>query len=112
MSAVRIVRARHRGVIGWWRADGHSLVFVGERPPWDARAEEAPGRAGKEKPRRVDFDEVTPNGVTGNPKLSSAEAGRKLLDRVVKIGSKFVRQFAAMPTRIEGPPGPRVVRSA
>jgi len=59
VSAVRIVRARHRGVIGWWRADGHSLVFVGERPPWDARAEEAPGRAGKEKPRRADFDEVT-----------------------------------------------------
>ena len=60
----------------------------------------------------LDFDEVTANGVMGNPRLSSAEAGRKLLDRVVAIGSKFVRQFAAMPTRIEGPPGPRVVRSA
>ena len=59
MSAVRYVRARSRGVIGWWKTDGHSLVFMGDRPPWDARAEEAPGRAGKEKPRRVDFDEVT-----------------------------------------------------
>ncbi len=59
----------------------------------------------------LDYDEVTKNGVMGDPKLSSAEVGRKLLDRVVEIGSKFVRQFAAMPTRIEGPPGPRTVRS-
>jgi creatinine amidohydrolase len=49
----------------------------------------------------LDFDEVTANGVTGNPALSSAEIGRKLLDHVVEIGSKFVRQFASMPTRIE-----------
>lgn len=59
----------------------------------------------------LDFDEVTANGVMGDPKLSSAEVGRKLLDHVVKIGSAFVRQFAGMPTRIEGPPGPRTVRS-
>jgi creatinine amidohydrolase len=58
----------------------------------------------------LDYDEVTPNGVMGDPKLSSPEVGRKLLDHVVGIGSKFVRQFAAMPTRIEGAPGPRVVR--
>ncbi|RPI03961.1 MAG: creatininase family protein [Zetaproteobacteria bacterium] len=60
----------------------------------------------------LDFDEVTQNGVMGNPKLSSVEGGRKILDRVVEIGSKFVRQFAAMPTRIEDPPGPRAVKSA
>jgi len=59
----------------------------------------------------LDFDEVTPNGVMGNPKLSSAEVGRKILDHVVEIGSKFVRQFAAIPTRIDGA-GPREVRSA
>ncbi len=49
----------------------------------------------------LDFDEVTPPGVMGDPKLSSAEAGRKLLDRVVEIGSKFVEQYKTMPTRIE-----------
>ncbi len=59
----------------------------------------------------LDFDEVTGNGVMGDPQLSSAEIGRKLLDHVVEIGSRFVRQFAGMPTRIEGPPGPRVVRT-
>jgi creatinine amidohydrolase len=48
----------------------------------------------------LDFDEVTPIGVMGDPKLSSAEAGRKLLDRVVEIGSKFVEQYRTMPTRI------------
>jgi creatinine amidohydrolase len=51
----------------------------------------------------LDYDEMTPNGVAGDPKLSSAEIGRRLLDHVVEIGTKFVRQFAAMPTRIEGP---------
>jgi creatinine amidohydrolase len=59
----------------------------------------------------LDYDEVTANGVMGDPKLSSAEVGRKLLDHVVEIGSKFVRHFAGMPTRIEGPPGPRTVGS-
>jgi len=59
----------------------------------------------------LDFDEVTSNGVMGDPTVSSAEVGRKLLDRVVEIGSKFVRQFAAFPTRLEGPAGPRVVRT-
>ena len=59
----------------------------------------------------LDFDEVTRNGVMGDPKLSSPEAGRRLLDHVVKIGSEFVQRFAQMPTRIEGPPGPRAVRS-
>ena len=59
----------------------------------------------------LDFDEVTSNGVTGDPKRSSAEVGRKILDHVVAIGSKFVKQFATMPTRIEGPPGPRAVRT-
>src|SRR5574337_835812 len=59
----------------------------------------------------LDFDEVTANGVMGDPKHSSGEIGRKLLDHVVKIGSDFARQFAGMPTRIGGPPGPRTVRS-
>jgi creatinine amidohydrolase len=59
----------------------------------------------------LDFDEVTANGVMGDPKVSSAEVGRKLLDRVVEIGSKFVQQFATIPTRLEGPEGPRAVRS-
>lgn len=59
----------------------------------------------------LDFDEVTPNGVMGDPKLSSAEVGRRLLDHVVRIGSEFVRRFAGMRTRIEGPDGPRTVRS-
>ncbi len=58
----------------------------------------------------LDFDEVTGNGVTGNPKVSSAEVGKKILDHVVSIGSKFVKQFATMPTRIEGA-GPRVVKT-
>ncbi len=49
----------------------------------------------------LDYDEVTKNGVMGDPKLSSPDVGRKLLDHVVEIGSKFVRQFAAMPTRIQ-----------
>ena len=60
----------------------------------------------------LDFDEVTANGVMGDPRLSSAEVGGRLLDRVVSIGSRFVRQFAAMPTRIEGPPWGRTVRTA
>lgn len=59
----------------------------------------------------LDFDEVTANGVMGDPKLSSREVGRRLLDHVVKIGGEFVLQFAQMPTKIEGPPGPRTVRS-
>ncbi len=59
----------------------------------------------------LDYDEMTANGVVGDPKLSSAEVGRKLLDHVVEIGSKFVRHFAGMPTRIDGPPGPRTVGS-
>jgi creatinine amidohydrolase/Fe(II)-dependent formamide hydrolase-like protein len=59
----------------------------------------------------LDFDEVTVNGVMGDTTLSSAEVGRKLLDHVVEIGSKFVHEFAGMPTRIEDPPGPRTVRA-
>jgi creatinine amidohydrolase len=56
----------------------------------------------------LDFDEVTANGVMGDPKRSSAAVGNKILDHVVAIGSKFVQQFAALPTRIEGS-GPRAV---
>jgi creatinine amidohydrolase len=51
----------------------------------------------------LDFDELTANGVMGDPNLSQAEVGRKLLDRVVEIGSKFVREYASISTRIEEP---------
>jgi creatinine amidohydrolase len=57
----------------------------------------------------LDFDEVTENGVMGDPKVSSPEVGRKLLEHVTEIGSRFVRLFAKMPTRIQGPDGPRTV---
>jgi creatinine amidohydrolase len=59
----------------------------------------------------LDFDEVTANGVMGDPALSSAEVGRKLLEHVVEIGSKFVRQFAKMSTRIDNSPGARTIWS-
>ena len=56
----------------------------------------------------LDFDEVTPNGVMGDPRVSSPEVGKKILDHVVEIGAHFVRMFAALPTRILGD-GPRTV---
>ena len=59
----------------------------------------------------LDFDEVTPNGVMGDPRLSSPEIGKKILDHVVDIGAHFVKRFAEFPTRIQGPDGPRTVRS-
>jgi creatinine amidohydrolase/Fe(II)-dependent formamide hydrolase-like protein len=56
----------------------------------------------------LDFDEVTHNGVMGDPRVSSAEIGKKILDHVVEIGAHFVQTFARVPTRIEGH-GPRTV---
>jgi creatinine amidohydrolase len=56
----------------------------------------------------MDYDEVTRNGVMGDPRLSSPEIGKKVLDHVVQIGVHFVEMFAKMPTRIEGS-GPRRV---
>jgi len=50
----------------------------------------------------LDFDEVTRNGVMGDPRVSSPDVGRKLLDHVVDIGSRFVTLFAKVATRIEG----------
>ena len=59
----------------------------------------------------LDFDEVTANGVMGDPRVSTPDIGKKILDHVVGIGARFVEKFATIPTRIEGPPGPRTVRS-
>ena len=56
----------------------------------------------------LDFDEVTPNGVMGDPRVSSPEVGKKILDHVVQIGARFVELFAKLPTRIEGE-GPRAL---
>jgi hypothetical protein len=42
--------------------------------------------------------------------VSSPEVGWKVLDHVVEIGSRFVALFAKMPTRIQGPEGPRTVK--
>ncbi len=58
----------------------------------------------------LDFDEITPNGVTGDPRVSSPEIGKKILDHVVEIGAHFVKRFAEVPTHIEGDE-PRTVRS-
>jgi creatinine amidohydrolase/Fe(II)-dependent formamide hydrolase-like protein len=56
----------------------------------------------------LDFDEVTANGVMGDPRVSSPEIGKKILDHVVEIGAHFVQKFAQIPTRIGGN-GPRTV---
>lgn len=50
-----------------------------------------------------DMEEVTPNGVLGDPTLSSAEVGRKIMERVVGIGARFVEKFKTIPTRCEPP---------
>lgn len=48
----------------------------------------------------LDYNELTPNGVIGDVTLPSAEVGRRTLDRLVEIGSKVVRRFAEIDTRL------------
>ncbi len=47
----------------------------------------------------LDFDEITSNGVIGNPFLASANKGKKMVNRMVKYGSLFVEQFKRVETR-------------
>jgi creatinine amidohydrolase len=48
----------------------------------------------------LDYNELTPNGVIGDVTLPSAEVGRRTLDRLLAIGSKVVRRFAEIDTRL------------
>jgi len=48
-----------------------------------------------------DMEEGTPNGVWGDPReLTSAETGKKMIDRLVGIGTRFVEWFKTFDTAL------------
>src|SRR5699024_2654331 len=46
------------------------------------------------------YDELTPNGVSGDAKLANEDIGRKAFNRMVSIASDIVKQFSNMNTKI------------
>lgn len=55
----------------------------------------------------LELDEIAPNGVFGaDPRLCSAETGRRLSEELVGIGARFVAHHARhAPTHVKPPPG-------
>ncbi len=49
----------------------------------------------------MDYNELTPTGVAGDPRLASAAVGEKTLDYLVDAGAIVVRRFADLRTRVE-----------
>lgn len=50
--------------------------------------------------RRYGRGAIAPNGVVGDPRLGSAEAGRRLVEHMVAAGVSVVRWFSKLDTRI------------
>lgn len=46
----------------------------------------------------LDFKDITPNGVMGDPSLGSAEKGKLLFKRILELTISFVRRFKAINT--------------
>lgn len=46
----------------------------------------------------LDFKDITPNGVIGDPSLGSAETGKLLFKRILELTASFVRRFNAINT--------------
>jgi creatinine amidohydrolase len=79
------------------------LVEPGNKPVWqNLRFQGTATTFVDEHPWHLylDYDELTPNGVIGDPTLASAAVGAQTFDYLVEIGCKVVRQFAQIDTRI------------
>ena len=46
----------------------------------------------------LDFKDITPNGVIGDPTLGSAEKGKLLFKRILELTISFVRRFKVIDT--------------
>lgn len=78
------------------------LVEPGNKPVWSGQTFQGANTTtdGHVWHMYMDYNELTPNGVVGDVTLPSAEVGRRTLDRLVEIGSKVVRRFAEIDTRL------------
>jgi creatinine amidohydrolase len=49
----------------------------------------------------LDYHEMTPTGIHGDPTKASAEVGRKVIDRMVEYGIELVNLFEKMDNRVK-----------
>ena len=49
----------------------------------------------------LDYDEVSPNGVRGDPSICSREVGEKIYKRFIQIGSEIVDRYKKVETRCQ-----------
>ncbi len=50
----------------------------------------------------LDYHEMTPTGIHGDPTKASAQVGRKVVDRMVEYGIELVNLFEKMDSRVKG----------
>ena len=78
------------------------LIEPGNAPKW--RGERVQGTStvfvdGQPVHMYLNYEEITPNGVLGDPRLGSAEAGRRIVEHLVAVGVRMVDWFRGQDTK-------------
>jgi creatinine amidohydrolase len=78
------------------------LMEAGNPPVWNGQRVQGTSTVyvdGQPVHLYLNYEEITANGVLGDPRLGSAEAGRRLVEHMVAVGARVVEWFRGVDTR-------------
>lgn len=79
------------------------LIEPGTFPEWNGKKVMGTNLTTKESNWHMyfDYNELTPNGVNGDPYIASESVGRQAVDRLIDISCAIVKEFSDMDTHIQ-----------